>query len=538
MQTRLICSALTGVLALIATACGSDTPVNADLLDLRVFQVARDAGDSDRDPYLGVSFMRLIAADDSDVLTDKFVNYEEGIARALDDIPFGENIQLTIEGWSRNPQNGLIGQVVSRGRSKRLNLTADSAAVTVNIPFARVNTFSRTSTPGTAGAEATQLAQGRVGHSVTVLADGRVLIAGGYVPVAGNSGDFKSLDDVQQVLASAEIYDPDTGQFSPAGGSMSIGRAFHSTILLGNQAVLFIGGISAGNTATPSMEVYEPFQNVFIPLEVGLRTSRFGHTLTQLDTAGHLLISGGFTAPGGAMTALTSAEVLCAPKSPCEETSGAGVLDLEFNMQQARGFHTATRVDVGQSGDTEAVVMIGGEGNAGALSTLETFVINPAQFTQAAPVEMVGGARTRHSANYIHSQRFIHVVGGFSDKDHVAPVQRIDSYQVQQQAFHTGKEFYSLTARGGHGSANIGNNAIVLFGGFDANGPMSTAEVIYEYQDLDQQKTFIDRGGVGAMVEKRGGGVGVLLDNGTVLTVGGVSGAGALNRNGEFFNPL
>lgn len=533
MRSLTIGLVLIGLLA----GCSSDAPGNVGLVNLRVFQVAFD--EAERDPYQNVRFMRLIAASNDAVLTDKFVNYEQGVPAELGDIPFGENVQITIEGWSRNSQTGTIGQVVSRGRSKPLDLAEDGEPVDLNIPFARVNAFARTSQPGTAGASATGLAQGRVGHSVTVMADGRVLVAGGYIPVQGKTGDFTGPSDVHQVLTSAEIYDPDTGAFSPVTATMNSPRAFHTAILLDNQAVLFIGGLRSATEATATVEAYDPLQNIFISLgSVPLKTGRYAHTTTQLDNNGYLLIAGGFSLAGATPTALGSAEVLCVPTFPCVQQSGEGVIPNVFNMQQARGFHTATRVDVGQNGQTQAVVMIGGEGDDGPRSTLETFTLDSPGFVPVAPAEMVGGPRTRHTANYIHSQRFIHVVGGFSDKAHATPVQRIDSYQVQQQAFHTGKDFYALAARGGHGSANIANNAILLFGGFDANGPMATAEVIFEYHDPEQQKTFIDRGGVGDMHAARGGGVGAALPNGTVLITGGLSAGGELNRIGEFFNPL
>src|SRR5262245_34881154 len=63
----------------------------------------------------------------------------------------------------------------------------------------------------------------RWGHTATLLPDGKVLISGG----ASSKRGFA----LGPYLASAELYDPLTGQFT-AAGSMNDARAFHSATLL------------------------------------------------------------------------------------------------------------------------------------------------------------------------------------------------------------------------------------------------------------------------------------------------------------------
>src|SRR5262249_9666127 len=68
----------------------------------------------------------------------------------------------------------------------------------------------------------------RRSHTATLLPNGKVLVAGGS-------------DDVDNILASAEVYDPSTGSWTPTG-SMRDAHRIHSAILLPNGKVLVAGG--------------------------------------------------------------------------------------------------------------------------------------------------------------------------------------------------------------------------------------------------------------------------------------------------------
>ncbi len=123
---------------------------------------------------------------------------------------------------------------------------------------------------------------GRIDDTATLLPDGRVLIAGGY---AGYTGMFVL---ERNEIWWVETYDPRTGTFTPTG-SMSTPRTGHTATLLGDGRVLLTGG-DARDSAT-SAETYDPRTGTFTPTG-SMSTPRTGHTATLLGDGRVLLIGG------------------------------------------------------------------------------------------------------------------------------------------------------------------------------------------------------------------------------------------------------
>jgi hypothetical protein len=98
----------------------------------------------------------------------------------------------------------------------------------------------------------------RFGQTATTLRDGRVLVVGGAVVNGdGNQGD---------VLADAELWDPTTGSFTPTG-SMAHHRVGHSATLLPDGRVLVVGGYLDYDPERPGMaEVWDPATGMFSEL--------------------------------------------------------------------------------------------------------------------------------------------------------------------------------------------------------------------------------------------------------------------------------
>lgn len=96
-----------------------------------------------------------------------------------------------------------------------------------------------------AGAEVYDASARAFKHGATPLADGRVLLAGGY---GGPFGGY---------LAAVELYDPATGQFGLAG-VMTAPRAAHVQLAVGAGDVLVVGGVDGSNLITATVELYQP----------------------------------------------------------------------------------------------------------------------------------------------------------------------------------------------------------------------------------------------------------------------------------------
>jgi Kelch motif len=83
---------------------------------------------------------------------------------------------------------------------------------------------------------------GRARHSIALLADGRVLVAGGWNV---------------RVIPATEIFDPATSTWS-ATGRLITGRDEHSSAVLHDGRVVVAGGLDRQNFELSSAELYNP----------------------------------------------------------------------------------------------------------------------------------------------------------------------------------------------------------------------------------------------------------------------------------------
>ncbi|SDZ23747.1 N-acetylneuraminic acid mutarotase [Amycolatopsis xylanica] len=232
-------------------------------------------------------------------------------------------------------------------------------------------------------------------HSTTRLADGSVLAAGG----TSGSAPFPS-----QGSDTAERYDPVAGTWAPAG-TMTAGRWSHSATLLGDGRVLVAGGQgvrSPGNgTTLSSAEIYDPVAKTWTA--TGPMTDRrSGHQAVLLPDGRVLVIGGIATTGGGEYTGLAFCELF---------DPATGAWTPTGTLARPRWNNTATVL-------TDGTVLVTGGGwpgmvndwvfNSGADWTTERYDPASGQWTADADLS---SARTWHQAVLLRSGKVL-VFGG------------------------------------------------------------------------------------------------------------------------------
>jgi hypothetical protein len=194
----------------------------------------------------------------------------------------------------------------------------------------------------------------RVGHASTLLASGEVLVVGGANGCAPDAADDPPWDPL-----FAELYEPNSETFQEAG-NMSTTRIHHVAVHIPTGKVLVLGGIPPvqnfpEQALNPSYaELYDPAANAFSPI-AGLTISHERFTATLMPS-GMILLVGGRDASG-----IPTTEVkLLDPAS--------GVLTPTGALGTARVGHTATLLQDG------TVLVTGGmDANGNALATSELY---------------------------------------------------------------------------------------------------------------------------------------------------------------------
>jgi hypothetical protein len=270
-----------------------------------------------------------------------------------------------------------------------------------------------------------------------LLGNGKVLIAGGYS--CDSSGNCASLN-------SAEVFDPVTGTFSSAG-TMTASRYAHTMTLLNNGKVLIAGGetctSSTACSALQTAEIYDPVSGTFSATG-SLNAARFNAAAVAL-TSGQVLITGGFdgtnfpataelfdpiagtftgtgalNTPRASATAtlLDNGSVVIAGGSTCNSTNCptataelyvSGAFSTITNLTVSRVNQTATLLTNGQ------LLVAGGytacSSSCVSDSTTELFDPQTGSFTAG---QGLSAARSQHTATLLNDGTVL-VVGGINN---------------------------------------------------------------------------------------------------------------------------
>lgn len=152
----------------------------------------------------------------------------------------------------------------------------------------------------------------RSGHGMTLLNDGRVLVTGGVSDWQNAATNFIAV--LNSAQDTAEVFDPTTNSWS-ALPNMASKRLGHSHTLLGNGRVLVVSGINGGYAGafgggqlplyTTSCEVFDPATDTFTltdplihsvaPFGLTIANGRAFHGATLLPS-GNVLVTGGLVA--------------------------------------------------------------------------------------------------------------------------------------------------------------------------------------------------------------------------------------------------
>ncbi len=320
------------------------------------------------------------------------------------------------------------------------------------------------------------LLENRRYHASVELADGKILVMGGY-------------DKPTAILNTCEIYDPTFGVWVQIS-SMNERRHSHTATLLGDGRVLVTGGYNETGSLN-SIEIYDPLLDTW-SYGPALQFSRQQHTICAVN--GFIVAVGGFSVtedencpPAGdylvecesisagsidnvyaawdhignidcgrvdhTTTVYGSNALIYGGKNSsgfCDtySTTNGILVNNAYTVVPVRAKHTAHNTGSG-------IVFIGGYDYSGALSSCELF--NGSTFTS---LESMNGRRYGHTS--VLDGNYIHVVGGSDDTSYLKTT---EIYDIINDVWYVSKD--TNTSRFGHTSHYLNTSETMVIGGGD-----------------------------------------------------------------------
>lgn len=312
----------------------------------------------------------------------------------------------------------------------------------------------------------------RASHTATVLPNGKVLIVGGFKKVQTFGQEYSN---------TAELYDPHTRSFAPAG-TLKVARCGHTATLLESGEVLIVGG--SNGQLLSSAELYDSRKGVFT-LIGGMSVAREGHTATLLKNGKVLIV-------GGCNDGVHDAELYNTKRQRFETTG---------KMSTRRFAHTATLLLNGK------VLVTGGSDdlrrNRKVLATAEVYDPEEGIFTLSGSMSF---ARYKHAAVLLRDGRVL-IAGGSDERDWQGQLNSAESYDTNRGEFTRTQDMQAKRFKLPHGVTLLKDGTVLLSGG-------SKRVELFE----PAAGTFAD---VARFDEPHFYQTAILLPDGTVLIAGG-----------------
>lgn len=319
-------------------------------------------------------------------------------------------------------------------------------------------------------------------HTATLMADGRVLIAGGNRPSKERPHDAGPA--LRAPSSLAEIYNPATGSFT-ATGELTVPRFDHAAAALADGRVLIVGGY--GNDETQSNgELFDPVSGSFNAITSSIAVGGERSTATVLAD-GRVLIVGGFR-----MGVRNGAQIFDPATNSFSPTG---------NLNVGRYVHTATRLNDGR------VLVVGGLGGSAVRGDAEIYDPATGSF-QLLPATM-GVTRERHAAALLADGRVL-IAGGFTVGEQLTSAELFDpvssTFQPAANSMAVPRVDYRLRT--------LGNGQVLAIGSQRYDLTASTAEL---FSPETNRFSSVEPG----PGTERGGGDATVLPDGRVLLTGG-----------------